>query len=272
MLDIKTIRQNINLVKRALENRGSSLGLDFLLDQDTKRRALIQEADDLKAKRNQFSSRIAKEKSSGTGLEAEKNEMRSMSERIKSIDGEIREVEEAMNRFIMEIPNIPHESVPVGRDSSDNAIVRSWGVKPEFSFTPKDHWEIGEGLGILDFERGAKITGARFTLYRGAGARLERAIINFMLDLHTREHGYTEVLTPFMVNRESMTGTGQLPKFEEDLFRPTNDYFLIPTAEVPVTNHPPGRDPQGRRPARRSYPTPPASGRRPAPTARTPRV
>ncbi len=236
MLDIKTIRQNINLVKRALENRGSSLGLDFLLDQDTKRRALIQEADDLKAKRNQFSSRIAKEKSSGTGLEAEKNEMRSMSERIKSIDGEIRGVEEAMNRFIMEIPNIPHESVPVGRDSSDNAIVRSWGVKPEFSFTPKDHWDIGEGLGILDFKRAAKITGARFAINWGTGALMERAIINLMLDVHTREHGCKEVLTPFMVNRESMTATGQLPKFEEELFATNNDYFLVPTAEVPVTN------------------------------------
>lgn len=226
----------MDLVKRSLENRGSSMTLDVLLDQDAKRRALIQEADDLKSKRNQFSTRIAKEKFSGVDLEAEKNEMRTMSDRIKSIDVEIREVEEAMNGFIMEIPNIPHESVPVGRDSSDNKIVRSWGVKPEFSFTPKDHWDIGEGLGILDFKRAAKVTGARFVVNWGVGALMERAIVNLMLDVHTREHGCREVLTPFMVNRESMTATGQLPKFEEELFATNNDYFLVPTAEVPVTN------------------------------------
>jgi len=234
MLDIKTVRQNIDLVKRALENRGSKIDLETLIDQDAKRRSLIQEAEDLKGKKNQFSARMAKEK--GAAFEEEKNEMRLMSERIKAIDAEIRDVEDSMNRFVLEIPNIPHESVPVGRDSEDNPVVRTWGVKPDFSFAPKDHWDIGEALSILDFKRAAKITGARFCVNWGAGALLERSLINFMLDMHTREHGCTEVLTPFMVNRESMTATGQLPKFEEDLFSTNNDYFLIPTAEVPVTN------------------------------------
>jgi seryl-tRNA synthetase len=163
--------------------------------------------------------------------------MGEVSARIKSFDDELKKVEEELNAMVMVIPNIPHESVEYGTSSEDNPVIRVWGEKPRFSFTPKPHWDIGEDLKILDFERGAKITGARFTLYMGLGAMLERAIINFMLDLHIFDHGYTEVLTPFMVNRESMTGTGQLPKFEEDLFRVDRvDYFLIPTAEVPVTN------------------------------------
>lgn len=236
MLDMKAIRQNIGAVKKALSDRGTNVDLNPLLEHDAKRRALIQEADDLKAKRNQFSTLMSKGKSDGADLEARKSEMRSMSERIKAIDVEIREAEDAMNRIVLEIPNIPHESVPVGSDSSDNAVVRFWGEKPSFSFTPKDHWDVGEGLNILDFKRAAKITGARFAVNWGAGALLERAIVNFMLDVHTREHGCTEVLTPFMVNRDSMTATGQLPKFEEELFATNNDYFLVPTAEVPVTN------------------------------------
>jgi seryl-tRNA synthetase len=232
---MKIIRQNIDIVKNALQNRGSVMNLDELLDADARRRTLIQEADELKARRNQFSTRIAKARTEGLDLEKEKSEMRSISERIKALDEQIRETDEAVSRFVLEIPNIPHESVPVGREEQDNQVVRTWGEKPEFSFTPKDHWDIGEGLSILDFKRAAKITGARFTVNWGAGAQLERALINFMLDVHTREHGYTEVLPPFMVNRESMTATGQLPKFEEDLFA-TDGYFLIPTAEVPVTN------------------------------------
>jgi len=235
MLDTKIIRQNIGVVKNALKNRGSVMDLDELLEADARRRTLIQEADELKARRNQFSTRIARARTEGLDLEKEKSEMRSISERIKALDEQIREADEAVNRFVLEIPNIPHESVPVGKDAQDNQIVRTWGEKPEFSFTPKDHWDVGEGLSILDFKRAAKITGARFTVNWGAGAKLERALINFMLDVHTQEHGYTEVLPPFMVNRESMTATGQLPKFEEDLFA-TDDYFLIPTAEVPVTN------------------------------------
>ncbi len=233
MLDIKFIRQNVDIVKKALQDRSSRIDLDTLLDHDLRRRSLIQEGDDLKSKRNQVSSLIAKAK--GVGLEDEKNEMRVISERIKSIDAEIKAHEEAIDAIVMEIPNIPHESVPVGRDESANAVVRTWGEMPEFSWQPLDHWDIGERLSILDFKRASKISGARFCINWGLGARLERSLINFMLDVHTTQHGYTEVLPPFMVNRDSMTATGQLPKFEEDLFA-TDEYFLIPTAEVPVTN------------------------------------
>ena len=233
MLDVKFVRQNVDLVKKALENRGTPIDLSSLMEQDNQRRALIQKAEDLKAQRNQFSTRIAQAK--GQGLDQEKSEMRRISEEIKSLDGQINDIEAAIQALVLEIPNIPHESVPVGRESSDNQVVRSWGEIPQFSFTPKEHWDIGESLNILDFKRAAKITGARFTLYWGLGARLERALINFMLDVHTRDHGCTEVWTPFMVNKESMTATGQLPKFEVELFK-TDDYYLIPTAEVPVTN------------------------------------
>ncbi len=236
MLDIKTIRQNIDLVKTALKNRGAEVDLNVLIDLDARRRALIQEAEDLKAKRNQFSQLMAKGKSEGIDIDARKNEMREISERIKAIDGELKEAEDAVTSFVLEIPNIPHESVPVGHSSEDNPVVRTWGEKPEFSFAPKEHWDIGEALGILDFKRAAKITGTRFCVNWGAGAALERAIISFMLACHTREHGCTEVYTPFMVNRDSMTATGQLPKFEADLFHTDMDYFLVPTAEVPVTN------------------------------------
>jgi seryl-tRNA synthetase len=236
MLDIKTIRQNIDLVKTALQNRGAEVDLNILIDLDAKRRVLIQEAEDLKAKRNQFSQLMAKGKSEGVDIEAKKAEMREMSERIKAIDAELKEAEDAVTGFVLEIPNIPHESVPVGHSSEDNPVVRVWGEKPEFSFAPKEHWDIGESLGILDFKRAAKITGTRFCVNWGAGAALERAIISFMLAVHTREHGCTEVYTPFMVNRDSMTATGQLPKFEADLFHTDMDYFLVPTAEVPVTN------------------------------------
>jgi seryl-tRNA synthetase len=235
MLDVKFIRQNVELVKKALQDRGSSIDLSTLMEQDNQRRALIQKAEELKALRNQFSMRIALAKGEGGDLEQEKSEMRRISEEIKSLDGQIRDVETAIESFVLEIPNIPHESVPVGREPGDNQVVRSWNEIPRFPFAPKEHWDIGENLGILDFKRAAKISGARFTLYWGTGARLERALINFMLDVHTQDHGYTEVWTPFMVNRDSMTATGQLPKFEEELFR-TDDFFLIPTAEVPVTN------------------------------------
>jgi seryl-tRNA synthetase len=163
--------------------------------------------------------------------------MRQVSQRIKELDGKLGEVEDEIHRSLLLIPNVPHESVPVGKDADDNPVVKRWGEISQFSFTPKHHWELGESLGILDFERAAKITGARFTLYWGLGARLERALINFMLDLHTTKHGYLEVLPPFMVNSSAMTGTGQLPKFKEDLFKLEDwDYYLVPTAEVPVTN------------------------------------
>jgi len=235
MLDLKFIRQNPGLVKKAVGDRGADVDLDAILEEDNRRRALIQKADELKAIRNQFTARISKARASGEDLEHEKSEMRRISETIKVLDAEIREHETIVESMVLEIPNIPHESVPVGSSEQDNEMVRIWGAKHEFPFPPRDHWEIGEELGILDFKRAAKITGARFCLSWSAGALLERALISFMLDVHTREHGYTEVLTPFMVNRESMTATGQLPKFEADLFA-TDDYFLIPTAEVPVTN------------------------------------
>lgn len=235
MLDMKFIRQNIEIVSKALKDRGSQIRLDDLLEHDSRRRALIQEADELKSQRNQFSSRIARAKTESTNLDEEKEGMRVISEKIKTIDAEIKSVEEEMDVIVMGIPNIPHESVPVGMDESFNEVVRTWGEKPQMSFVAKNHWDIGEDLNILDFKRAAKITGARFCINWGLGARLERSLVNFMLDVHTAEHGYTEVLPPFMVNRESMTATGQLPKFEEDLFS-TDDYFLIPTAEVPVTN------------------------------------
>jgi seryl-tRNA synthetase len=235
MLDVKFIRQNADLVKTSLKNRGASIGLDPLMEKDHERRTLIQKAEELKAARNQFSMKIAKAKGQGGDLEQEKAEMRRISDEIKDLDTRIRDVETAMETMAMEIPNIPHESVPVGSDPNDNQVVRSWGEKPQYDFTPRDHWEVGENLGILDFKRAAKITGARFTVSWGLGSRLERALINFMLDVHTGEHGCTEVWTPFMTNRDSMTATGQLPKFEEELFR-TDDFFLVPTAEVPVTN------------------------------------
>ncbi|HOS97607.1 MAG TPA: serine--tRNA ligase [Deltaproteobacteria bacterium] len=235
MLDVKFIRQNADLVATSLRNRGAALGIEPLMEKDQERRALIQKAEELKATRNQFSMKIAKAKGAGGDMEQEKAEMRRISDEIKSLDGLIRDVETAMESLAMEIPNIPHESVPIGSGSDDNQVVRTWGEKPAFDFTPRDHWDVGEALGVLDFKRAAKITGARFTVSWGLGSRLERSLISFMLDVHTTEHGCTEVWTPFMTNRDSMTATGQLPKFEEELFR-TDEYFLVPTAEVPVTN------------------------------------
>jgi len=232
MLDMKFIRQNMDLVKKALVNRGAAADLEKLLELDNKRRALIQEGDVLKAKRNQFSAKISK---GGKGAEEEIEEMRRIAEVIKAIDQDIRALETDMEAILLIIPNIPHTSVPVGAADEANLEVRRWGVNPEFAFAQKAHWAIGEYLGILDFKRAAKITGARFSISWSDGARLERSLISFMLDVHTKEHGYTEAWIPFMVNRESMTVTGQLPKFEEELFK-TDDYYLIPTAEVPLTN------------------------------------
>jgi len=217
--------------------RGQEMDMAPFIKLDTRRRDILQEVEKLRNDRNTVSKEIGekkKKKEDATELIARMGEV---SARIKGLDEELKKVEEELNALVMVIPNIPHETVVYGTSSEDNPVIRVWGEKPVFSFTPRPHWDIGEALGILDFERGAKITGARFTVYKGLGAMLERAIFNFMLDLHIFEHGYTEVLTPFMVNRASMTGTGQLPKFEEDLFRvDVVDYFLIPTAEVPVTN------------------------------------
>ena len=237
MLDVKYLRRNIDLVAARMRERGQETNLERFIDLDSKRRVIIQEVEGLRSERNAVSKQIGGKKQKKEDAADLIARMGEVSNRIKELDESLKQTDEGLQAILMMLPNLPHESVVCGKGAEDNPVVRIWGEKPSFSFTPRPHWEIGESLNILDFTRGAKITGARFTLYRGLGARLERAIINFMLDLHTGEHGYTEVLTPFMVNRESMTGTGQLPKFEEDLFRiDKTDYFLIPTAEVPVTN------------------------------------
>ena len=237
MLDIKYLRQNIDFVAGKLRERGQEIHLERFIALDEKRRDIIREVEALRSERNNVSKMIGERKKNRQDATEIIERMGEVSNRIKELDESQKQVDEEIRQILMTLPNVPHESVVCGKGAEDNPVIRVWGEKPHFSFTPRPHWEIGEGLNILDFARGAKITGARFTLYRGLGARLERAIVNLMLDLHTGVHGYTEVLTPFMVNRESMTGTGQLPKFEEDLFRIDKvDYFLIPTAEVPVTN------------------------------------
>ncbi len=237
MLDIKFIRQHTDLVRQKLTERGQALNLDEFIHLEEERRNLLQEVETLRSERNNVSKQVGEKKKRKEDATELIEKMGNVSARIKELDETLAQTEENLHQIVMTIPNIPHESVVFGRSSEDNPVIRTWGEKKTYSFKPKPHWEIGEDLNILDFTRGAKITGARFTLYRGAGALLERAVLNFRLDLHTREHGYTEVLPPFLVNRDSMTGTGQLPKFEEDLFRIDKvDYFLIPTAEVPVTN------------------------------------
>ncbi|GFO54060.1 serine--tRNA ligase [Geomonas sp. Red276] len=236
MLDVKYIRENLETVEARLKTRGEGVSLAPFRELDDRRRELLQQSESLKAMRNKASEEIARLKDKSQAEEL-KTKMREVSQQIKGIDEELKVVEEELQSFLLTVPNTPNPTTPVGKSEADNPVVRTWGERGNFSFQPKPHWEIGEELGILDFERGAKLTGARFTLYRGLGARLERALINFMLDLHTGEHNYIEMLPPFMVNRESMTGTGQLPKFEEDLFHLEGvDFFLIPTAEVPVTN------------------------------------
>ena len=237
MLDFKYVRDHLDVVRERLAQRGASIDWDSFLRIDAERRELLVEVETLRCQRNTVSEKIAQLKRDRQDGSDEIERMRLVSQRIKELDGLLQEKETAVQEFMLTVPNLPHASVNVGKSSEDNQEVRRWGDVRQFGFTPQPHWDIGEKLGILDFDRGAKITGARFTLYTGAGARLERALINFMLDLHTREHHYLEVLPPFMVNRVSMTGTGQLPKFEEDLFKiDAVDYFLIPTAEVPVTN------------------------------------
>ena len=237
MLDIKFLRQNIDFVRKKMLERGQHINLDAFTALEVKRRDILQEVEALRNERNTASKEIGERKKKKEDASEIIARMSEVSDRIKELDESLKKMEEDLRDIIMVIPNVPHESVASGTSSDDNPVIRLWGEKPQFDFAPKPHWEIGEALNILDFARGAKITGARFTLYRGLGATLERAIINLMLDLHTSEHGYTEVLTPFMVNSESMTGTGQLPKFAEDLFKIEKlEYYLIPTAEVPVTN------------------------------------
>jgi len=236
MLDTKFIRENLDQAEAALATRGGNISLSGFRELDIKRRSLLTESETLKALKNSVSEEIAKVKDKST-VKDKIAEMKEVSARIKGFDDELKTVDEEFSSLLMTIPNLPHATTPVGKSEEENVIVRSWGTLPKMAFEPKPHWDLAEDLDILDFERAAKITGARFCLSKGAGARLERALISFMLDLHTTEHGYTEVLPPFMVNRASMTGTGQLPKFEEDLFRLVDpEFFLIPTAEVPVTN------------------------------------
>jgi seryl-tRNA synthetase len=240
MLELRFIREHLDLVieKTARRDKESAL-LETFATTDQQRRSLLAEVESLKSTRNSVSEQIAVLKKDGDAAKAEEliTAMRQAGQRIKDLDELLREVEENLQQIVMAIPNLCDDTVPVGRDEQDNQEIKCWGNKPQFSFSPKPHWELGEELGILDFERAAKISGARFALLTGFASRLERALINFMLDLHTQRHGYTEVLPPFLVNTPSMTATGQLPKFAEDLFRiEGRDLFLIPTAEVPVTN------------------------------------
>ncbi|MCG7346543.1 serine--tRNA ligase [Sporosarcina sp. ACRSL] len=239
MLDIKLLRANFDEVKAKLTKRGEDLtDLDKFVGLDEKRRELIAKVEVLKAERNEVSQKVAEMKRNKENADDVIARMREVGDEIKSLDEQLSQVEEDLNYIMMRIPNIPHESVPVGDSEDDNVEIRTWGEKPQFGFEPKPHWEIGTDLNLLDFERAAKVTGSRFVFYRGLGARLERALISFMLDLHVEEHGYEEMLPPYLVNRTSLTGTGQLPKFEEDAFLvEEEDYFLIPTSEVPVTNY-----------------------------------
>ncbi|MDO9308881.1 MAG: serine--tRNA ligase [Deltaproteobacteria bacterium] len=236
MLDMKFIRENPDEAEQRLSTRGGASYLDGFRELDQERRNLLHANETLKAERNRVSDEIGRVKDKSQ-VQEQILQMRAVSQKIKEQDEELKLLDEKLQSFMLTIPNLPHATTPVGASENDNVQVRVWGEPRQLEFKARPHWEIGEELGILDFECGAKITGARFTLYRGAGARLERALISFMLDLHTDRHGYLEVLPPFMVNRDSMTGTGQRPKFEDDLFKLVDpEFFLIPTAEVPVTN------------------------------------
>jgi len=237
MLDLRFIRSRLDDVKQMLADRKYALDLSLFETVDKKRREILAVLENLRHRRNTVSEEIARLKKAGQDAASLIGEMKKVSVEIKELESALSGVDEELQPLLMIIPNMPHLSVAVGADEKDNPVVRTWGEAPERDFEPMPHWEIGERLGILDFGRAAKIAGARFSLYRGAGALLERALINFMLDIHTREHGYTEVIPPFMVNSASMTGTGQLPKFKDDLFKIEGwDFYLIPTAEVPVTN------------------------------------
>jgi len=237
MIDIRILRSEPDRIRRALERRHAQFDLDSLLDLDAKRRASLYELEQSRAEQNRASGEIARAKKSGADACEAIEAMRRVKEKIAALEQQVAEIDEALSQRMLSLPNIPDDSVPDGASSEDNPVIRTWGEPRQFSFEPRDHVEIGRILGILDFDRAAKLSGARFSLSFGPGALLERALINFMLDLHTREHGYTEILPPFMVNSDSMRGTGQLPKFAEDLFRVEGaDLWLIPTAEVPVTN------------------------------------
>lgn len=237
MLDIKILRTEPDRIREALKNRNSDLDITPAIELDVKRRALLTDAEQKKAKQNEITKQIPAMKKEGKNTDEIFAQMRELSDEIKEDDAEISKIDEELRNFMLRIPNIPNAEVPVGADDSENVEIRRYSEPRKFDFEPKAHWDLGVDLDILDFDRGAKIAGSRFTVYKGLGARLERAVIQFFLNTHTEESGYTEIFPPYMVNRASMTGTGQLPKFEEDAFKVTNNgYFLIPTAEVPVTN------------------------------------
>ncbi|GEL08507.1 serine--tRNA ligase [Salisediminibacterium halotolerans] len=238
MLDAKKLRNDLDEVKEQLKKRNEDISaLDDFTELDHKRRNIIQEVEELKSKRNTVSKQISEMKKAKEDASEAIAEMQEVSQKVKELDEELRQTAENLTHLLLTIPNIPHPSVPQGEDEDDNEEIRQWGGTPSFPFELKAHWDIASELNILDFERASKVTGSRFVFYKGLGARLERALINYMMDLHEDRHGYIEVLPPYMVNRDSMTGTGQLPKFAEDAFQiQEEDYFLIPTAEVPVTN------------------------------------
>jgi seryl-tRNA synthetase len=237
MLELKFVRSNLGDIKEMIKIRGYDLDISRFETLDQERRGKLSVLEELRHQRNRVNQDIATMKKRGEDASSIIAEMKEVSSKIKEKEKELPEIVEELNNLLMVIPNIPDESVPVGKDENDNPVIRTWGEIREVDFAPRPHWEIGEGLGILDFECAAKLAGSRFALYRGAGAKLERALISFMLDIHTKEHDYTEILPPFMVNAASMVGTGQLPKFKEDLFKVEGwDLYLIPTAEVPVTN------------------------------------
>lgn len=237
MLDIKLLRDHLDEVKARMSTRGIPVDWDQFVSLDRERRDAVANTERLKEKKNRLSGEIGKLKKSGADASTLMREVEELSEAIRSSEGPLADIEARFEQLMLTLPNLPHASVKVGKDERDNREVRRWGEPPKFGFAPKNHWDIGEELGILDFARAAKIAGARFAVYRDAGAKLERALINFMLDLHTGENGYKEMLPPALVNRAALVGTGQLPKFEDDLFHVVpGDYFLIPTAEVPLTN------------------------------------
>ncbi|MCK4401980.1 serine--tRNA ligase [bacterium] len=237
MLDIKFIKENASFVKKAVKNRNMRVNINEILGIDDERRLLLGNVEALKQKRNTASTEISRLKNNGKDTGTLIAEMRSISQKIKKLDEKLGDIDKKLHQKLLLVPNIPHKTTPIGNTEKDNIEIKKWGRISKFAFTPKPHWEIARHLDILDFERASKIAGSHFCLYKGLGARLERALINFMLDIHTKKHGYKEVSTPFIANRFSMTGTGQLPKMEEDMYRcEIDDFFLIPTAEVSVTN------------------------------------
>jgi seryl-tRNA synthetase len=237
MLELRLLRENLDDVKVRMATRGIVVDWEEFVSLDRERREAVGNIERLKEKKNRLSGEIGRLKKNGSDVTVLMREVEEVSDAIRSSEAPLTNIETRFDQFMLTLPNLPHPSVQVGKDERDNREVRRWGEPPKFGFAPKNHWDVGEELGILDFARAAKIAGARFAVYRGAGAKLERALINFMLDLHTEQNGYKEILPPALVNRAALVGTGQLPKFEEDLFRVTpGDYFLIPTAEVPLTN------------------------------------